>query len=389
MKRFTRCGIIFVIVITMMLFSVLLLQYNSEDFSLSESSFGLAGVARPQATEPNIAPPLNSTSNNLELNDGDTPFSSRHANASIVMLARNSDLEGARKSILQLEARFNHRFQYPYVFLNELEFTEDFKSMVKSVTNATVEFGIIPSDHWNQPDWIDEVQASQARKAMAEDGVKYGGSVAYRNMCRFNSGFFFKHELLQKYRWYWRVEPNVRFHCDINFDPFLYMEDNDKVYSFTIATYEIVETISSLWTSVKSFMSLHPEFVVQNNSMNFLSLTWGRTYNRCHFWSNFEIADMEFWRGPAYSSFFDYLDLKGGFYYERWGDAPVHSIAASLFARSDQIHFFEEIGYQHDDWSHCPLNKEIWEKGNCDCSRDHSFDYDDSSCKKFWDRISH
>ena len=33
-------------------------------------------------------------------------------------------------------------------------------------------------------------------------------------------------------------------------------------------------------------------------------------------WSNFEIADMDFWRGPAYTAFFNYLDSKGGFYYE-------------------------------------------------------------------------
>lgn len=33
-------------------------------------------------------------------------------------------------------------------------------------------------------------------------------------------------------------------------------------------------------------------------------------------WSNFEIADMDFWRGEAYSKFFDHLDSTGGFYYE-------------------------------------------------------------------------
>jgi hypothetical protein len=33
-------------------------------------------------------------------------------------------------------------------------------------------------------------------------------------------------------------------------------------------------------------------------------------------WSNFEVADMNFWRGPAYTAFFEYLDSKGGFYYE-------------------------------------------------------------------------
>ena len=33
-------------------------------------------------------------------------------------------------------------------------------------------------------------------------------------------------------------------------------------------------------------------------------------------WSNFEIANMEFWRGEAYTKFFDHLDKTGGFYYE-------------------------------------------------------------------------
>jgi hypothetical protein len=33
-------------------------------------------------------------------------------------------------------------------------------------------------------------------------------------------------------------------------------------------------------------------------------------------WSNFEIADMDFWRGDTYMSFFEFLDQKGGFYYE-------------------------------------------------------------------------
>jgi len=32
--------------------------------------------------------------------------------------------------------------------------------------------------------------------------------------------------------------------------------------------------------------------------------------------NNFEIADMNLWRGEAYSAFFDYLDRSGGFYYE-------------------------------------------------------------------------
>jgi alpha 1,2-mannosyltransferase len=28
-------------------------------------------------------------------------------------------------------------------------------------------------------------------------------------MCRWNSGFFYKHPFLKHYDWYWRVEPDV------------------------------------------------------------------------------------------------------------------------------------------------------------------------------------
>ena len=54
----------------------------------------------------------------------------RRANATIVMLARNSDINGVAKSIKQMEDRFNKRFRYPYVFLNEEPFSDDFKECV-------------------------------------------------------------------------------------------------------------------------------------------------------------------------------------------------------------------------------------------------------------------
>lgn len=67
-----------------------------------------------------------------------------------------------------------------------------------------------------------------------------------------------------------------------------------------------------------------------------------------HFWSNFEIASLDLWRSDAYRAYFDHLDKSGGFFYERWGDAPVHSIGAALFLKKSEIHFFQPIGYWHN-----------------------------------------
>lgn len=320
--------------------------------------------------------------------DGSEPLSpGRRANATFVILARNSNLDGTVRSVREIEDRFNQYHGYPYVFLNEEPFSDEFKKRVSVLTNSKMEFGVIPHGDWFQPDWIDEAKASEERKKMESEGVIYGGSQSYRNMCRFNSGFFFKHELLQKYRWYWRIEPDVHFHCNIRFDPFLFMEDHNKTYSFTITMYEYQRTIPTFWDHVKQFIKDHPEYVAEGNAMNFISDNGGEDFNLCHFWSNFEIADMSFWRGPAYTAYFDYLDSTGGFYYERWGDAPVHSIAAALFTNKEQIHFWDEIGYEHPPYTHCPQKEETWRKEKCTCGQDRNFDYDGYSCMRRWDSL--
>jgi alpha 1,2-mannosyltransferase len=35
------------------------------------------------------------------------------------------------------------------------------------------------------------------------------------------------------------------------YDPFLVMQDNKKVYGFTLSLYEYIETIPTLWDAVK------------------------------------------------------------------------------------------------------------------------------------------
>ncbi|KAF8180086.1 glycosyltransferase family 15 protein [Pholiota molesta] len=310
----------------------------------------------------------------------------RRANAAIVMLARNGDLDGVVSSMKQMEDRFNKRFRYPYVFLNDLPFMPSFKERVTELTDADVQFGLIPPEHWHQPPEIDERKASEAREQMVRNRVIYGGSVPYRNMCRYNSGFFYRHELLKPYQYYWRVEPSVTFFCDLDYDPFLYMQDHDKLYAFTIALPEYVATIPTLWDEVKVFMDNNTALLAKDNALAFLSDDGGVTYNRCHFWSNFEIASLDLWRGEGYTKFFEHLDRAGGFYYERWGDAPVHSIGAALFARKDQIHFFDDIGYRHEPYQHCPQGA-AHKKGKCYCDPAQSFDNDYYSCKKKFDQL--
>lgn len=64
--------------------------------------------------------------------------------------------------------------------------------------------------------------------------------------------FFFRHPLLASYDYYWRVEPSIKLFCDLSYDPFLVMQDEKKVYGFTLSLYEYIETIPTLWEETKS-----------------------------------------------------------------------------------------------------------------------------------------
>lgn len=87
----------------------------------------------------------------------------------------------------------------------------------------------------------------------------------------------------------------------------------------------------------------------------------------CHFWTNFEIASLSFFRSEAYQAYFDYIDSTGMFYYDRVGDAPFHTIAAAWLLGKDQVHQFENIGYFHAPFTACPRGPQY--QGTCACSQ--------------------
>ena len=155
--------------------------------------------------------------------------SPRHReNATFVMLARNGDVEGAVNAVREMEDRFNGKFNYPWVFLNDVPFSDEFKrcvvgllsecvctsdthrSRVSNLVSGPAHFGQVPEEHWHQPPWINETKATEERSKMIMAGIPYSDSIScglplflsctgdisdigsyasrYRNMCRFNSG---------------------------------------------------------------------------------------------------------------------------------------------------------------------------------------------------------
>ncbi|KAF2199554.1 glycosyl transferase [Delitschia confertaspora ATCC 74209] len=321
--------------------------------------------------------------------------SGKRANAAFVVLARNKELDGVIQSIKSIERHFNRWFHYPYVFLNDGDFNQTFKDTIMNYTSAPVEWGKINATMWGYPDWVDHEVAKEGIRKQGDAAIMYGGMESYHHMCRFYSGFFYKHELLQKYEWYWRLEPEIKYFCDITYDPFIHMERENKTYGFTIAVKELRETVPNIFRYASAYKRMNnltskglwemftekdekkptdlpkddpkykkplPEEIL-NSEPGAGSLPdidpeamEGEKYNMCHFWSNFEIARLDWFRSKEYNDFFEMMDRSGGFWMERWGDAPIHSLAAGALLGPKDIHYFRDFGYRHTTIQHCPAN---------------------------------
>lgn len=188
------------------------------------------------------------------------------------------------------------------------------------------------------------------------------------------------------------------------------MIENNKTYGFTIAVKELKETVPNifryasaykrvnnlkskgLWEMFVEPVSEEPkerpeddpnyqapipeEILIGGSSLPEIDpeAMEGETYNMCHFWSNFEIARLSWFRSKEYEDFFQMMDRSGGFWMERvryppmltfeelfanktqWGDAPIHSLAAGALLGPEDVHYFRDFGYRHTTIQHCPAN---------------------------------
>ena len=140
-------------------------------------------------------------------------------------------------------------------------------------------------------------------------------------------------------------------------DPFIHMERANKTYGFTIAVKELKETVPNIFRYASAYkrvnnitsqglweMFAEPAVAEEDTSLPTDDPKYrpplpeeilgsegghggvpdvdpeameGEIYNMCHFWSNFEIARLDWFRSKPYNDFFDMMDRSGGFWMER------------------------------------------------------------------------
>ena len=151
-------------------------------------------------------------------------------------------------------------------------------------------------------------------------------------------------------------------------DPFQHMIRANKTYGFTIAVKELKETVPNifryaaaykrknniqsqgLWEMFLEQREEEPKSLPKDDPKYQTPLPEeilstepghgklpdidpeameGETYNMCHFWSNFEIARLDWFRSKEYNEFFEMMDRSGGFWMERVGRSILNEYKLS------------------------------------------------------------
>ncbi|GAA6057989.1 hypothetical protein JCM3770_004601 [Rhodotorula araucariae] len=291
---------------------------------------------------------------------GHAPIATRRANASIVILVNpySNMYQALLPTLENIELKFNRRYGYPIQLLTDGNLpSAAILNRTDYITGGKANWSVVtPEQGWGPPEWV-------SQKDINEGLRKIPFPLGYRNMCRFFSMWHWRHPALQGYDWIFRLDEGIHFHCEL-------MEENNKTYGFTNVDQEAPFVVPTLWQTTQQFMRQAPRhYFPEGRDESFVSNDGGKNYNYRMYYNNFEIVhrsvdlpptrpgyagaltrlNLQFFESEAYQAYVNHLDRAGGFYKERWGDAPIRTIAASYFLPTSALHSFANVtGYRHD-----------------------------------------
>jgi len=253
--------------------------------------------------------------------------------AAIYYLAKPERLHNLNKSLMSLHRYFLHAFDYPVIVFHE-------------TVSRGVLHGTFRKQHANIRLFFQEIRfKTPAHLNGSLRGFNIGCArfpIGYRHMCRFHAKIIYEQEILVGLEYGWRLDDDSLILRNIGYDVFAFMKSNQLQYGYIVTMGP--DTCSRyLWEAAKLYKTTR-----QIKSQHFD--TWKELDI---FYNNFEISALSLWTSQQYQDYIDYIDLLGGVYYQRWGDAPIKTIAVTLFLRKEETHLFN-VSYFHQGFKSNP-----------------------------------
>lgn len=227
------------------------------------------------------------------------------------------------QSLSSLDSNFNNVYNYPIVIFHE-NISVINQSLIRSSSNSDIYFQAVK---FEIPDFLPKNFTQLSCRC----------HIGYRHMCRFHSKLIYDQPIICGFDYAWRLDDDSKIKRPIKYDIFEYMREKNFLYGYVAITRDSPACTINLWENTSKYInnsSIAPTFFAE----------WKQYWV---YYNNFEVSRLSLWLSDDYQKFIDYIDKLGGIYYYRWGDAPIKSIAVSLFVRKNETHYFHDIGYQH------------------------------------------
>ena len=252
------------------------------------------------------------------------------------------------------------------------------KATLRASTNLTVDFYAMEEivDSYPIPDFIDQSRIKEEKCGFMDT------SLSDKHTNRFYASKI--HDILhKKYEWTWRLSPDGKLTEKLTFDPIAKVASEGKKYGYLTTVFDDKSCIETFDETVNEYIDkrrqsvneIHPnidaenlpstfeiapsKYILNKNINKHIStsekqkLQFNPTFHHdlpsgMTFYRGFEVTHRDIVTSKDYKDFFDFLDTKGGIYYERWNEANIVTAALSLFTPNEDTMRLSEIGYT--DW---------------------------------------
>ena len=250
--------------------------------------------------------------------------------AAVYYLAKTTRLNLLHSSLTSLFHSFLYRFNYPVIVFHEADARHLIREIFRNFVNIQLFFQEVEFD------LPSHINASAVKFKIKCAGTS---SIGYRHMCRFHAKSVYEQAILTGLEYAWRLDDDSLLPAVINYDLFVFMRLHRFQYGTILS--DSYDCTTGLWKAVRNY----------TKQKHLQSAYFDKWTEPMIFFNNFEISALSLWTSEWYQDYVNFIDMLGGIYYHRWGDAPIKSIAVTLFVPEEATHLFADVTYQHGSFS--------------------------------------
>lgn len=250
----------------------------------------------------------------------------------IIYLATARDTRELNQSFIEISRLFKMSGR-PVVIFHEGDFDDE-----------KIQLSLAQTLQAHIPLAFERIQFSNEYASMK---LEHNFPISYLHMCRFFTLMIFNHPVMNLFSAFLRLDSHSYiFSPAMIDDPFELMEAKQLEYAFIMTNIESSRYDRGLWPFFERFLRRY--CLKKSSTIKAIQTSLLGDYSEDIIFTNFALTNVSLWKeNKLIQSFLNSIDLDGGIYRYRWGDAPIHTLTLAQFVDPSKIARLRYFGYWH------------------------------------------